>query len=293
MIQYRLHLLCSALLLCIASQNHSPAQETPLPASVRPPVQIYLTAFNKHGSPTTLSQSDFSVFIDKNPAQVTALRSTKDDKLVFAVLVDVSTSDAPKAKEIKEAANLLFQGLSTGDNLGYLVLFDHQVKMSNKPLQSSEAQKVIDSLKFGGGTALFDAIGNTCTRILSRSGNPDSPRRAIFVISDGEDNSSKTYPAKMEECAEDEQIAIFSLDTDFAGGTGASILIKASHDTGGQAIKPGKLVAGVAPLLSIIHGQLVLDVVPPQDPDQKRHSLTVKTSRKDIHFSAPASIFLH
>ena len=103
MIQHRLHLLCGALLLFIASQNHAPAQDAPLPASARPPAQVYLSVLNKDGSPAIPAQSDLSVFIDKKPAQVTALRSAKDDKLLFAVLVDLSGSDASKAKEIKEA----------------------------------------------------------------------------------------------------------------------------------------------------------------------------------------------
>lgn len=293
MIQHRLHLLFGALFLFIPSQNHAPAQEAPLPASSKPTVQLYLTAFNKDGSPTTLSQSDFSVLIDEKPAQVTALRSAKNDKLLFALLVDASTSNAPKAKEIKEAANLLFQGLSTGDNQGYLVTFDIQATSSKRPLQPSEVRNVLDGLKFGGGSALFDAIGDTCTQILSRQRNPDTPRRVIVLLSDGEDNQSRQYFTKVEEIANKEGIAIFSLDTDFIGGHGESLLIKASHDTGGQAIKPGKLVAGVAPLLNTIHGQLVLDVLPPQDSDQKRHSLAVETSRKDLRLSAPASIFLH
>jgi VWFA-related protein len=292
MIQYRQHLLCGALLLCIASQQKAAGQGTPLPPPTKP-VQIYLTASDKHGSPITLSQSDLSVFIDKKPAQVTAMRSAKEDKLLFALLVDTSKSDATKAKEIKEAAILLFQGLSTGDNQGYLVLFDIGIKMSKKPLQPSTVQKVLDSLKFGGGTALFDAIGDTCTQILSRLGNPDTPRRAIFLISDGDDNSSQIRLEKAEETAEKEGVAIFSLEIVSTGGNGEHFLKEASHNTGGQTIIARKLEEGVAPLLNTIHGQWVLDVVPPQYPDQKRHSLAVKTSRKDVHLSAPANIFLH
>jgi hypothetical protein len=124
MIQHWQHLLSSALLLCFASLNHAAAQEAPLPPSTRPPVKIYLSAVNKDGSPAIVFPSDLSALIDKKPAQVTALHSAQEDKLLFALLTDTSTSAAPKAKEIKEAANLLFQNLSTGGNQGYLVTFD-------------------------------------------------------------------------------------------------------------------------------------------------------------------------
>jgi Mg-chelatase subunit ChlD len=165
--------------------------------------------------------------------------------------------------------------------------------MSKKPLQPSTVQKVLDSLKFGGWTALYDAIEDTCTQILSRLGNPDTPRRAIFLISDGNDNSSRIYPAKALEIAEGEGVAIFTLDIEQIESHGERFLKEASHDTGGQAIVSKKLGDGVTPLLNAVNAQWALGIMPPQASDQKRHSLTVKTSRKDVHLSAPANIFFH
>jgi hypothetical protein len=117
-------------------------------------VQVILTASGKRDSPVTLTQSELSVSVDKQPAQVNALRAAKSDPLLFAVVVDTSRSDAGGAALIKRAPLELFQGLATGGNQGYLVLFNVSVATSKQPLQVSQVQDVLDGAKFGGGTAV-------------------------------------------------------------------------------------------------------------------------------------------
>src|SRR6202043_652081 len=90
----------------------------------------------------------------------------------------------------KKAASQLFQGLATDGNQGYLVLFNVSAAISARPLQASEVQRLLEVAKFGGGTAVYDAVEQTCIQKLSRSKNPNIPRRVILLISDGEDNQS-------------------------------------------------------------------------------------------------------
>ena len=173
------YLLCSVFLFfLVSSQGQTPAQKPPSPNDNKS-VQVFLTSSGKHDSPVTLTQAQLSVFVDKQPARVDTLRSATSDALLFAVVVDTSKSDASGAARIKKAALQVFQGLSTDGNQGYLVLFDVSVEMSNQPLQVSQAQSVLDAAKFEGGTAVYDAIEQTCIQKLSRSGNPSTPRREI------------------------------------------------------------------------------------------------------------------
>jgi Mg-chelatase subunit ChlD len=290
MIQRGLYLLCCALLVCITSQDQATAQETPLQPPTSSAIQVYLTAPGKGDSASILTPSELSVSIDKQPAQVTSLHSAKEDKLLFALLVDISTSEASHAESIKKAAMLLFQSLSTGGNQGYLVVFDHQALKSKIPLPPPEARKAIDGLKFGGGTALYDAIWETCRDILSRTRNPDFPRRAIILISDGEDNSSHVNHKEAIEIAEKQGVPIFSLAA--PNPRGEQILGEISNSTGGRAIFDKDLEEGVAPLLTAINGQWVLSLVFQQTPDQKLHSLAVKTTQRHVSLPAPAKILL-
>jgi Mg-chelatase subunit ChlD len=287
-------LFCGVILFSgVSSQNQAMAQESQSPPN-KPPVQVFLTATGKDGSPAMPAQSELSVSVDKKPAQVNTLRSAKNDTLLFAVLVDISKSEAANAELIRKATLQLFQSLATGGNQGYLVLFSHSIAISTGPLQISQVQRALNAVKFDGGTAVYDAIEQTCTQKLSRSGNPDIPRRVIVLISDGEDNSSHITHAKAEEAAEKEGVAVFFLVTrsPLPGPIAERFLKEAGHNTGGREISSQNLTEGVTPLLAAIEGQWALTFVPVQAPDQKVHSLAITSSQKHLHVSAPARVLL-
>jgi VWFA-related protein len=290
MIQRGFYLLCSALLLGIASQNQAVAQGTPLQPPANSAIEVYLTAAGKADSAAILTPTELSATIDKQPAQVTSIRSAKDEKLLFALLIDRSTSRGSQAKSIKEAAMHLFQSLATGENQGYLVVFNEKVLFSNRALQLSEARETINGTQFGGGTALYDAIWTTCRDIISRTQKPDFTRRAIILITDGDDNVSHVKHTEVVEIAEKKGVAIFSLATPTLSGE--RILSEISNSTGGKAIFDKNLEEGIAPLLTAIHNQWVLSLVPQQAPDQKLHSLTVKTTQRGVSLIAPEKILL-
>lgn len=287
-------LLCGFVLLSALPSQGQTAEQKPQSPPDDKSVHVFLTASDKHDSPATLAQPELSISVDKQPAQVSTLRAAKSDALLFAVVVDTSKSDAGDSALIKKAALQLFQSLSAGGNQGYLVLFNASVATSKQPLQASQAQSALDAAKFGGGTAVYDAIQQTCIQKLSRSGNPDTPRRVILLISDGEDNLSHVTHTAAEEIAEKEGVAVFSLITQssLAGPHGEHFMKEISQDTGGRAVSVKNPTEGVAPLLAAVEEQWALSFVPAQSVDQKLHSLSIKTSQKDIRISAPARIFV-
>jgi Ca-activated chloride channel homolog len=292
MIQLGKQVLWGSIFACAAghAQSNIPAAQAPVAA--RLPVQVFATMSTKDGSVATPATSTLQAAIDKQPAQVLLLRPVKDDKLLFAVLIDISSSEASKEQPIKDAALRLFQGLSNEQSYGYLVLVNQLVLPSKRPLQPSEVQATLDRIRFYGGTALYDGIGQICTQILGISQNPDTPRRVLILLSDGDDNYSHLTFAKAEEAAEREGVAIFSLAESSSPSKGEASLKQASKDTGGREIVVNKLSEGIAPLLTAIQGQLVLSIAPSQAADQKLHSLAVKTTEKDISVSVPAHILL-
>jgi Mg-chelatase subunit ChlD len=272
-----------------------------LPQAIQPSnpsLQIYLTASGKGGFAPTPTLSQLSVSIDQKPAQLISLRSANEDRLLFALLVDISGSQAKQAASIKEAALKLFQGLQEGGNEGHLVFFNSQIAMSRKPVLLPEVQTKLDSAQFLGGTSLYDAIADTCTNILDKSGNPTTPRRAIILITDGDDDSSKIGPIRAEEIAMREGVAIFSLVTVSNAmyiaevRHGVRFLQEASQETGGQTFQTTNAGKSIPLLLKAIHEQWVLDLTPSQAPDQKLHSVTIKNSEKHIQLSVPTHVFL-
>jgi Mg-chelatase subunit ChlD len=173
-----MHLLyCAVLFFAVSSQEQTGVQ-TSQSFPDRKSVQVFLVASGKHDSPAMMAQSEVSVSVDKQPAQVETLRTAKDDALLFAVVVDTSNSAASGADWAKKAALQLFQGLSTHGNQGYLVLFDHSLAMSARPLQVSQVQRVLDATKFNGGTAIYDAIEQLAFR--------NSADRVTLILPAGE-----------------------------------------------------------------------------------------------------------
>jgi VWFA-related protein len=286
--------ICGVVLFSAVSSHGQAAVQEPQSPPDNKSVQVFLIASGKHDSAVTPAQSELSVSVDKQPAQVNTLRPAKGDALLFAVVVDTSKSDASGAALIKKAALQLFQGLATDNNQGYLVLFSGSVATSRQPLQVAQAQSALDAARFEGGTAVYDAIEQTCIQKLRKSGNSNAPRRVIVLISDGEDNMSHITPTAAEETAEKEGVAVFSLITQssLAGPRGEHFMKKVSQNTGGWAFSVKNPVDGVAPLLTAINSQWALTFVPAQSLDQKLHSLGLKTSQKDVSFSAPAHIFI-
>jgi Ca-activated chloride channel homolog len=157
----------------------------------------------------------------------------KDEPLLFAVLIDVSGSNAATADSVKQAAFQLFQGLGTGQNQGYLVLFNDMIGFSREGISAAQAKQVLDATRFHGGTAVYDAIEQTCKQKMSRSGNPAMPRRVILLISDGEDNASYATQKRAEETALQEGVSVFALETRIARGRGNKFLRDLSQKTGG------------------------------------------------------------
>ena len=282
------------VLLCAAGHAQTGASiQAPVDRS---PVQIFATALAKDGSPAAPAPATLNVSIDRQPAKSVSMRSAKDDKLLFALTVDISSSEAPEAKAIKEAAVRVFEALSTGENRGYIVLLNTTVAQSNRPLQPAEVSATLDRIHFGGGTALFDGIGQICGQVLGKSQNPDSPRRILIIFSDGSDNYSHLTLDEAEEAAERQGVAIFSLAVrahqSSSSAAGDAVLRQVSRDTGGREILVDKLSDGIAPLLFAIQAQQALSIVPSQQPDRKLHSLVVKSTTKDTSVSVPAHILL-
>jgi Mg-chelatase subunit ChlD len=283
--------LCSALLLGVAAHPQSSASATS-PTSGGSPLQVFTTISTKSGSPPALDPSVLNATIDKRPVQVASIRPAKDDKLLFVLLVDISTSEAPKAQVIKDAAVRVFDGLSTGANQGYLVLFNQLVMPSKRPLSTSEVQTTLDEIRFNGGTAVYDGIAQSCAQILSASQHPDMSRRILIVLSNGDDNYSHITFAQAEESAQRLGVTVFSLAESSASTKGEAILKQISRDTGGREVFVDKLPEGITPLLASIQSQWVLNIGPSQAADQKLHSLSVNTSQKDLSIFAPSRIQL-
>ena len=99
----------------------------------------------------------------------------------------------------------------------------------------------INRLRPGGGTALFDAVYTACRdKLLDESRGQEPVRKAMVLISDGDDNQSRVYQDEaIKECQRAETI-IYAISTNWtpSRGKGDQVLKQMAEDTGGQVFFP-------------------------------------------------------
>ena len=98
----------------------------------------------------------------------------------------------------------------------------------------------IHKLQDGGGTALYDAVYKTCHEKLLKDHNDHPVRKAIVILSDGEDNQSEVTRAQAIEMAQRAEVIIYAISTDDSGLIlrGDKVLSQLAEATGGRAFFP-------------------------------------------------------
>src|SRR5204863_7684997 len=101
----------------------------------------------------------------------------------------------------------------------------------------------VQNLQNGGGTALFQAIYAACKERLLKDDSDRPMRRALIVVSDGEDNQSDVSKQQAIEMAQRAQVIIYTISTDDSGLIlrGDKILQQLADATGGRAFFPFKM----------------------------------------------------
>ena len=99
----------------------------------------------------------------------------------------------------------------------------------------------VNRLRPGGGTALFDAVYTACRdKLLDVSRGQEPVRKAMVLISDGDDNQSRVYKDEaIKECQRADTI-IYAISTNWtpSRGEGDKVLMQMASETGGQAFFP-------------------------------------------------------
>jgi Ca-activated chloride channel family protein len=266
--------LACALFGAAAGARRAPAQtaaprQTPTPTPQRDEIQeqvfarevrVPVTVLDKKGVPVPgLTRESFSVFEDKRPVQFDFLGEIRElEKLpiYIGVLMDTSGSTAGKLGFEKEAAkNFLYTVTRTRRDWGAFVTFDSEVKLRQDFTRNLDLlERAIDSVKTPGTqTSLFDAIWQFCDEKMR---NVSSPRRALVVITDGDDTYSRARIEDAIAIAQKTDTIIFAISTK-GGFTGSAVpgveagtvkdsgdkeLSKMAEETGGRSFYTGDML---------------------------------------------------
>ena len=184
-------------------------------------VNVLFIATDKHGKfVRDLNQGDFSILDDHKPPQaILNFRRETDLPLHMGLLVDTSGSVGSRFEFEQTAATAFLQHtLRKGYDRAFVTGFSTHSQVAqdftdNVTLLSTGVHK----LRNGGGTALYDAVYRACKEKFLKD-RPDRPvRKAIVIVSDGEDNQSEFSKAQAIEMAQRAEVIIYAISTDDSG----------------------------------------------------------------------------
>ena len=207
-------------------------------------VNVVFTVTDKHGKQITeLKQSDFQVLDDNRPVeQIRSFRAETNLPLQVGLLIDASNSVRDRFKFEQEAAiEFLNQTIRLRYDHAFVVGFDATPEVTQDFTDNTEAlAHGVRELRPGGGTAMFDAIYFACRDKLLKTSRATPSRRAIILLSDGEDNLSHVTREEAIEMAQRAEAIVYTISTNISGvkGQGDKILERIADATGGRAFFP-------------------------------------------------------
>jgi Ca-activated chloride channel family protein len=173
---------------------------------------------------TDLKPEDFQVFEDKVEQKIQYF-SNEVAPVSIGIIFDVSHSMEKKLDFAREAAGKFLE-TGTPDDEYFLVEFSNRAKVAEG--FTSDIKRLRDRLAFkpaDGSTALYDAIYLG----LAELKQGQNPKKALLLITDGEDNHSRYSRGDIREVIREADAQIFVIDL------GRALLGELAEMTGGHS----------------------------------------------------------
>jgi Ca-activated chloride channel family protein len=263
-----------ASVVVISAQTNQTPPAQPAPAGAQPPsrqsppfragvdlvsLNVAVTDATAHYV-TTLEQEDFSVFEDGMKQEVTFFSRT-NLPIALALMMDTSASMDTKLPIAQEAATGFVRRLRSQD-LAEIIDFDNRVTII-APFSNdvAELEQAIRKTSAGGSTSLYNAIYialNDLKKLVAKN-IEEIRRRAIVVLSDGEDTSSLLPFEEVLDLAKRSETAIYSIGlragdspNENKGFKEAEFAMRQlAQETGGRAFFPNQVAE-----LGKVYGQI-------------------------------------
>jgi Ca-activated chloride channel family protein len=207
-------------------------------------VNVVFTVTDKHGHRVTdLKQNDFRIVDDNKPAtEIRSFHAETNLPLQVGLLIDASNSVRDRFKfEQESAIEFLNQTVRLRYDQAMVIGFDATPEVTQDFTDNTEAlDHGIRELRPGGGTALYDALYYACRDKLLKKTQAGPTRRAIILLSDGEDNLSHVTREEAIEMAQRADAIVYAISTNVSGtkGAGDKVLERIADATGGRAFFP-------------------------------------------------------
>ncbi len=258
-------------------------------------VTLSVLVEDKGGHPVAgLSRNDFEVFDSGERAGIVQFRSDKVP-INVAMLIDISGSMDVAAKwaEAREVVGHVASWVEPGRDRMALFAFDTRLQeLQPFTTSPSEVTRRLDVLRPFGSTSLYDAIAQTAQRLVVLGG----PRRAVVVVTDGMDNSSRLNASEVSGIASSIDVPVYVIavisaidrptgaDHQFAGGAlDAGALERLANWTGGRVFissVPAQASMAARQIVTELRHQYLIAVEPSAQAGW--HPLAVRTRQRNL-----------
>ena len=247
-------------------------------------VPVVFTVTDKHNHYVKdLGKSDFKVIDDGQPGpEIRSFRRETDLPLRVGLLIDSSASVRSRFKFEQEAAiEFMNQTIRPRYDQAFVLGFDSSLEITQEFTDNAELlSKGIRSLRPGNSTRLYDALYYACREKLLNTSETTSVRRAIVLITDGEDNSSRTTREEAIDMALRANVIVYTISTNFPGYAENNkydkILQRMADATGGRWFEPFQ-VTDVANAFAQIQADLRSQYALAYRPSDFRHDGRYRT----------------
>ena len=207
-------------------------------------VNMLFTVSDKKGRfITDLVQEDFEIAESKKPQKIIEFTAETDLPLRIGILIDASNSIRERFRFQQEAAtDFINTVIRPRQDKGMVVSFDSTAELVSDLTDNTEQlANAIRGIRPGGGTSMYDAIYFACKEKLINESS-DKIRRALVVLSDGDDNDSRYSREQALEMAHKADVVIYTISTNISRmpTDGDKILRYFAEETGGLAFFPFK-----------------------------------------------------
>ena len=293
--------------LSLSAQENQPGGEGDVQQSEGPPIRVvveevtvpFIVTDNRNRILTELSQEDFKVYEEEQEQRITAFTQETGVPLRVGLMVDTSNSIRDRfAFEQRAAADFLRSLLRPEIDRAFLASFDSMAELvQDFTGDLDELVSAIESLRAGGGTALYDAIFyGSRDRLLEGAPDLGSYRRAMVVLSDGEDNQSRYSRLQALEVAQRAEVIIYTISTNIRGVRmpGDRVLQLFAEETGGRYFQPfnmSDLDVAFEAINTELRSQYSISYQPTSPRDGKYHEIEIVPQRRGMRVRARKGYF--
>lgn len=201
---------------------------------------------------TNFSKKDVKIYLDGKELSQFEFNPVDANKTPISNMLVIdhsgSMSGAPM-ENAKSAASSYIQKLRPADQVGVIQFDDRVEQLIGITSDKAAAAGVISGIQPRGDTAIYDALYQGIDAV------PDCGRKAVTVLTDGDDTASKTQnPTSVITRANKENLPVFSVGIK-GEGFNPSTIRSISEATGGQYLE-ANTPAEISQLYANIDGQL-------------------------------------